>query len=160
MKRALLALLLFAPVAFADMMGPGTPTYLCIGAPLVVNLIFNFALLYAILKFGFAYKNKNKIFSGALIGTAGGFIIDYVAYFVAGVIALQLAQGTDLVQRLRATMGLMPMSYFAVSAVLLFAFYFLLAKGYFKLPNHRAFLVGVVMALLTNPVIGLMLFGY
>ena len=160
MKKAALALLLLMPVAFADLVGPPTPASLSIVVPILINLALNFILLYAILRWGFAYRKTGKIVDGALIGTAGGFIIDYVAYFAALMLSLMLMHEPILPRSMSTLSGLLPITYLVISAMLLFAFYFYIATKHLHLPDRRALQVGIAMALLTNPVIGLMLFGY
>jgi hypothetical protein len=78
----------------------------------------------------------------------GGIIIDAVSSFFLAIIFMSLSSSSQ---------GLDILIFFIFVGLLLYFYNSFLSKKFFNLENNQAKIIGTVMALLTNPVIGMLL---
>lgn len=127
----------------ADTLPPGSDinsSIIFIISNFLINAII-LSVVYIILKKAFLLKSL-KFWDYIILVTIGGFLIDFI--FVVGNYYLSYLAWIFII----------------ITSLVLLIYNYYLSKMFFKPTSREALLVGLVMGILTNPIIGVSLYGY
>ena len=125
----------------------------------IVELLINAAVDFAALWIGYLIIRNLKVYKGRkffkyyILVVIGGFIIDYVGMILPRLLTGSFNYAVESNIQYALILGL-------TIGVLLFFYNSFLSKQFFKLENYQAAVIGLLMAILTNPVVYNMLLDF